>query len=120
MDDVLAKRRSRREFVWQSPQRYRAIHTRRDLVGELTRSYFCGVPLNQTIPRITRFTRMAAEEGVVPQGTTGAGLYSTPETKVSARSFIHHIQIGRELNKPVIVHTRDARADTLAILREEK
>ena len=47
--------------------------------------------------------------------------YYTPETKVRQQeSFIHHIQIGRELNKPVIVHTRDARADTLAILREEK
>lgn len=50
-----------------------------------------------------------------------ADYYYTPETKVRQQeSFIHHIQIGRELNKPVIVHTRDARADTLAILREEK
>jgi TatD DNase family protein len=34
-------------------------------------------------------------------------------------SFRQHIRIGRDLNKPVIVHTRDAREDTLAILREE-
>jgi TatD DNase family protein len=50
-----------------------------------------------------------------------AGLFYTPETKPRQQeSFRDHIRIGRELNKPVIVHTRDARADTLAILREEK
>lgn len=60
--------------------------------------------------------RLAAEEGVVALGETGLDYYYTPETKVRQQeSFIHHIQIGRELNKPVIVHTRDARADTLAI-----
>lgn len=54
-------------------------------------------------------------------GRNRAGLFYTPETKVRQQeSFIHHIQIGRELQKPVIVHTRDARADTLSILREEK
>ncbi|VUC86187.1 putative metallodependent hydrolase [Salmonella sp. NCTC 11881] len=51
----------------------------------------------------------------------GFDYFYTPETKIRQQaSFIHHIQIGRELHKPVIVHTRDARADTLAILREEK
>lgn len=35
-------------------------------------------------------------------------------------SFREHIRVGRDLNKPVIVHTRDAREDTLAILQEEK
>ncbi|WP_190321874.1 TatD family hydrolase, partial [Enterobacter hormaechei] len=46
--------------------------------------------------------------------------FYTPETKARQQaSFRNHIRIGRELNKPFIVHTRDARADTLAILREE-
>ncbi|RAU79551.1 metal-dependent hydrolase, partial [Klebsiella pneumoniae] len=64
---------------------------------------------------------LAAEEGVVAMGETGLDYFYTPETKAQQQSsFRDHIRIGRELNKPVIVHTRDARADTLAILREEK
>ncbi len=43
-----------------------------------------------------------------------------PPAEVQQDSFRHHIRIGRELNKPVIVHTRDARQDTLDILHEEK
>ncbi len=96
----------------------------RDLVGERDNVVFsCGVhPLNQNDPYdVEDLRRLAAEEGVVALGETGLDYYYTPETKVRQQeSFIHHIQIGRELNKPVIVHTRDARADTLAILREEK
>ncbi|MDR9831349.1 TatD family hydrolase, partial [Vibrio sp. FNV 38] len=95
----------------------------RDLVGERDNVVFsCGVhPLNQNDPYdVEDLRRLAAEEGVVALGETGLDYYYTPETKVRQQeSFIHHIQIGRELNKPVIVHTRDARADTLAILREE-
>ncbi|WP_204269755.1 TatD family hydrolase, partial [Klebsiella michiganensis] len=63
---------------------------------------------------------LAAEEGVVAMGETGLDYFYTPETKLRQQeSFRQHIRIGRELNKPVIVHTRDARADTLAILQEE-
>lgn len=54
-------------------------------------------------------------------GRNRAGLFLHAGNKgAPAGIFIHHIQIGRELQKPVIVHTRDARADTLSILREEK
>ncbi len=56
---------------------------------------------------------LAAEEGVVAMGETGLDYFYTPETKAQQQtSFRDHIRIGRELNKPVIVHTRDARADT--------
>ncbi|MBV8873985.1 MAG: metal-dependent hydrolase [Metakosakonia sp.] len=96
----------------------------RDLVGERSDVAFsCGVhPLNQDEAyAVEDLRRMAAEEGVVAMGETGLDYYYTPETKARQQaSFRDHIRIGRELNKPVIVHTRDARADTLAILREEK
>jgi len=96
----------------------------RDLVGERSDvAYSCGVhPLNQDEDyAVEDLRRMAAEEGVVAMGETGLDYYYTPETKARQQaSFRDHIRIGRELNKPVIVHTRDARADTLAILREEK
>ncbi len=72
-------------------------------------------PGGETLPR--------AGSGRGRRGDGGIGLdyFYTPETKAQQQSsFRDHIRIGRELNKPVIVHTRDARADTLAILREEK
>ncbi len=96
----------------------------RELVGERNDVVFsCGVhPLNQDETYdVEDLRRMAAEPGVVAMGETGLDYFYTPETKVRQQdSFRHHIRIGRELSKPVIVHTRDARADTLAILREEK
>lgn len=65
--------------------------------------------------------RAGSGRGRRGDGETGLDYFYTPETKAQQQSsFRDHIRIGRELNKPVIVHTRDARADTLAILREEK
>lgn len=96
----------------------------RELVGERDNVVFsCGVhPLNQDEAYdVEDLRRLAAEEGVVAMGETGLDYFYTPETKHRQQeSFRNHIRIGRELNKPVIVHTRDARADTLGILREEK
>ncbi len=64
---------------------------------------------------------LAAEEGVVAMGETGLDYFYTPETKAQQQSsFRDHIRIGRELNKPVIVHTRDARADTLGYFARRK
>src|SRR5471030_2223326 len=55
-------------------------------------------------------------------GETGLDYFYQKEDhqlKLQQDSFRHHIRVGRELNKPVIVHTRDARQDTLDILKEE-
>ena len=125
VDDVLAKAAARDvKFCLAVATTLPGYLHMRELVGERDNVVFsCGVhPLNQNDPYdVEDLRRLAAEEGVVALGETGLDYYYTPETKVRQQeSFIHHIQIGRELNKPVIVHTRDARADTLAILREEK
>ena len=72
-------------------------------------------------PSVDELVALAAHPKVIAIGETGLDYFYTPETKTRQQaSFRHHIRIGRELNKPVIVHTRDARADTLAILEEEK
>lgn len=125
VDDVLAKAAARDvKFCLAVATTLPGYLHMRDLVGERDNVVFsCGVhPLNQNDPYdVEDLRRLAAEEGVVALGETGLDYYYTPETKVRQQeSFIQHIQIGRELNKPVIVHTRDARADTLTILREEK
>ncbi|ELO90852.1 putative DNAse, partial [Salmonella enterica subsp. enterica serovar Enteritidis str. 6.0562-1] len=79
--------------------------------------YHCAVP-TLALAWILRQSELIS---ILSGATSPEDYFYTPETKIRQQaSFIHHIQIGRELHKPVIVHTRDARADTLAILREEK
>ena len=63
--------------------------------------------------------RLAHNDKVVAIGETGLDYYRkrTPR-EVQARTFRAHLAIARELALPVIVHNREAHADTLAILKE--
>ncbi len=54
-------------------------------------------------------------------GETGLDYFYSPDNKLTQQqAFISHIAVARELNKPLIVHTRDARQDTLALLKAEQ
>ena len=56
---------------------------------------------------------------VVAIGETGLDYHYEPESAaLQQASFRLHLQAARITGKPVIVHTREARADTLALLRE--
>lgn len=56
---------------------------------------------------------------VVAIGETGLDYHYQPELAVQQqRSFQCHLQAAAQTGKPVIIHTREARADTLALLRE--
>ncbi len=60
---------------------------------------------------------------VVAIGETGLDYFynKDPENhKLQQESFRKHIRAARQANLPVIVHTRDARQDTIDILRGEK
>jgi len=58
---------------------------------------------------------------VVAVGETGLDYYYSADSKQQQQaSFRDHIRAARQLAKPIIVHTRDARQDTLDILREEQ
>ncbi|MGL6229798.1 TatD family hydrolase [Aeromonas rivipollensis] len=82
----------------------------------------CGVhPLNQD-PGVDAplLLTQAADERVVAIGETGLDYFYSPENKeVQQASFREHIRVARALNKPLIIHTRDAQQDTLQIMREE-
>lgn len=83
----------------------------------------CGVhPLNlDEVYKQEELLSLASDNRVVALGETGLDyFYQKDNLPLQQSCFRQHIQVGRELNKPVIVHTRDARADTLSILREEK
>ncbi|MGL4474042.1 MAG: TatD family hydrolase [Shewanella sp.] len=56
---------------------------------------------------------------VVAIGETGLDYFYADDTKVMQQQcFEQQVALAVEVNKPLIVHTRDARADTLAILRQ--
>ncbi len=65
-------------------------------------------------------TERAAHEKVVGIGETGLDyFYEHSPREAQATSFRAHIAAARETGLPLIVHTRDADDDTVAILREE-
>lgn len=124
VDDVLEKAAARDvKFCLAVATTLPGYRAMRDLIGERDNvAYSCGVhPLNQDEDwDVEQLRQLAADPRVVAMGETGLDYYYTPETKPQQQeSFRNHLRIGCELNKPVIVHTRDAREDTLAILREE-
>ncbi len=63
---------------------------------------------------------LAADPLVVGIGETGLDYYYHKDNPEWQRQrFRAHIQVANQLNKPVIIHTRDAGHDTLEILRQE-
>ncbi len=60
-----------------------------------------------------------AHPRVVAIGETGLDYHYEPEAaELQQEAFRLHLEAARITAKPVIVHTREARADTLALLRE--
>ncbi len=56
---------------------------------------------------------------VVALGETGLDYYYTKDSaEVQQASFANHLRVGAKTGLPIIVHTRDAREDTLRLIRE--
>ena len=84
----------------------------------------CGAhPLNQDdeIDPDNLLRLAQSDERVIAIGETGLDYFYAPETKaVQMDSFIKHVQVARQVNKPLIIHTRDAKQDTLDVLNQEQ
>jgi len=82
----------------------------------------CGMhPLNQdeTVDE-NQLLKLSQNDRVIAIGETGLDYFYAPETKdLQLDSFRKHIRVAKQLQKPLIIHTRDARQDTLNILKEE-
>ncbi|WP_337880611.1 YchF/TatD family DNA exonuclease [Rheinheimera sp.] len=83
-------------------------------------SVSCGEhPLHQTDcvdPAL--LLRLCQDPAVVAVGETGLDYFYSPDAKqTQQQAFVSHIDVARQVAKPLIVHTRDARADTLNLLR---
>ncbi|GAB59927.1 TatD family hydrolase [Rheinheimera nanhaiensis] len=62
-----------------------------------------------------------SSKDVVAVGETGLDYFYAPEAKLSQQdAFVSHIDVAKALNKPLIIHTRDARADTIALMRSHQ
>ncbi|MGP1956374.1 MAG: YchF/TatD family DNA exonuclease [Arsenophonus sp. NC-PE1-MAG3] len=86
-------------------------------------AFSCGIhPLNLNESYdFDELVYLASGSEVIALGETGLDShYKIENVKLQQTSFRQHIRIGCQLNKPVIVHTREAKQDTLTILKEEQ
>ena len=71
-------------------------------------------------PTAEELVALARDERVVAIGETGLDYYRTEEAAAwQHERFRRHVRAARAAGKPLIVHTRQAAADTLRILDEE-
>jgi TatD DNase family protein len=71
-------------------------------------------------PTVTQLVALAAHEKVVAIGETGLDYFRLKgELEWQRERFRTHIRAAVACNKPLIVHTRAASADTIRLLREE-
>ena len=71
-------------------------------------------------PEVQELVQLAAEPSNVAIGETGLDYFRTEgDMHWQQQRFRRHIQAAREVDKPLIIHTREAREDTINILREE-
>ena len=61
----------------------------------------------------------ASSNDVVAVGETGLDYHYSAETKeTQLTSFVDHINVANKVNKPLIIHTRNAQHDTLSLLEK--
>lgn len=98
-----------------------------DRVVELARRYddvVCSVgvhPLDvdSGLADVDKLLELSRKPNVVALGETGLDYYYSTETKaIQQQSFAAHLQAAGRAGLPVITHTRDAREDTIDLIRE--
>lgn len=68
---------------------------------------------------VAALTALATQDKVVGIGETGLDYYYSREAQdLQQESFVNHLQAASATGKPVIVHTREAKEDTLRLIKE--
>lgn len=79
-------------------------------------------PLHDALvePSLSDIQEAAEQFGAIAIGETGLDYHYADRVPVAVQyeRFKRHLMAARELELPVVVHTRDAKEDTLALLRE--
>ena len=74
-----------------------------------------------TEPSVERLCELADRDRVVAIGETGLDYFhQSGDLDLQRRRFVTHIEAARACGKPLIVHTREAREDTLSLLRDHR
>jgi TatD DNase family protein len=78
--------------------------------------------LEEEVLDVEALQNYAEQKLVVAIGETGLDYFHGEESGVATQkaSLREHIQVAKQVKKPLVIHTRNAREDTLTILREEK
>lgn len=72
-------------------------------------------------PEVSELIALSSHPRNVAIGETGLDYFREKgDLGWQRERFRRHIQAAKEVDKPLIIHTREAREDTIAILREEK
>ncbi|MDE7319943.1 MAG: TatD family hydrolase [Lachnospiraceae bacterium] len=96
------------ELIRKYPFMYGAAGVHPDEVGELNEETFAWL------------REQCLQEKIVAVGETGLDYYWGKENhEVQKKWFVRQLKLAKELSLPVIVHSREAAADTMEILKQE-
>ncbi|MBT5388439.1 MAG: TatD family hydrolase [Porticoccaceae bacterium] len=75
--------------------------------------------IDRPVPCVEELVALSKAPSVVAIGETGLDNFYSAETHQWQRdSFINHLKASQLTDKPIIIHTRDARTETIDLLRQ--
>lgn len=79
------------------------------------------IPKEQCLEKeLEQLYKIAKREKIVAIGEIGLDYhYQTENKQLQIKTFLYQIQLANECNLPIVIHTREAVDDTLAVLRKE-
>lgn len=73
---------------------------------------------NLNNPTLDELVFLANQEKIIAIGETGLDYFHEGDRAEQRERFRMHIEVAKTVNKPLIIHTREAREDTINIMRE--
>lgn len=73
---------------------------------------------NPDNPTFDELVALAKQDKIVAIGETGLDYFHDGDPKEQQERFRMHIEVAKTVSKPLIIHTRNAREDTIRIMRE--
>jgi TatD DNase family protein len=75
----------------------------------------------QNEPSVDELVKLADDKNIIAIGESGLDYFHLKREEVQwqRERFRTHIKASQKTNKPIIIHTREAKADTLKIMQEE-
>ncbi len=71
-----------------------------------------------TEPEVDQLVELAQQDKIVAIGETGLDYYHTDGPQWQRNRFRTHIEAAIAANKPLVIHTRDAKKDTIQIMQD--